>query len=210
MKKIFATALLSATLFVSPAQAAVTVNFTGGASALDAGLSIIQTFETFANNASIGTNANVYSASVPGLGAQPAFDSTGNYAAVRAGGSYQVNFQATDVFSVVIGSLDTFNSLELLFADATSTLYQGGQIINGLSFPNGNQISGLSNGRVTYSNAGGPSIVGVIFSSGGNSFEFDNLAAAIPEPGTWAMMLAGFGAMGVAMRRRRRVAVSFA
>ncbi|MBB6124472.1 PEPxxWA-CTERM sorting domain-containing protein [Sphingobium subterraneum] len=34
--------------------------------------------------------------------------------------------------------------------------------------------------------------------------------AAVPEPTTWAMMLAGFGAMGVAMRRRRKVAVSFA
>jgi hypothetical protein len=29
-------------------------------------------------------------------------------------------------------------------------------------------------------------------------------AAAVPEPATWAMMLLGFGGMGVAMRRRRR------
>ncbi|MEO6248896.1 MAG: PEPxxWA-CTERM sorting domain-containing protein [Sphingomicrobium sp.] len=28
---------------------------------------------------------------------------------------------------------------------------------------------------------------------------------AVPEPATWAMMLLGFGAMGVSMRRRRRV-----
>lgn len=28
--------------------------------------------------------------------------------------------------------------------------------------------------------------------------------AAVPEPGTWAMMLLGFGAMGVALRRRQR------
>jgi hypothetical protein len=27
---------------------------------------------------------------------------------------------------------------------------------------------------------------------------------AVPEPGTWAMMLLGFGGLGVAMRRRRR------
>ena len=27
---------------------------------------------------------------------------------------------------------------------------------------------------------------------------------AVPEPGTWAMMLVGFGAAGVAMRRRKR------
>lgn len=32
----------------------------------------------------------------------------------------------------------------------------------------------------------------------------DTIAGAVPEPATWAMMLMGFGAIGVAMRRRRR------
>lgn len=34
------------------------------------------------------------------------------------------------------------------------------------------------------------------------------VAAAVPEPTTWAMMLIGFGAIGVAMRRRRRPALA--
>ena len=29
------------------------------------------------------------------------------------------------------------------------------------------------------------------------------VTAAVPEPGTWAMMLLGFGAIGFSMRRRR-------
>ena len=33
-------------------------------------------------------------------------------------------------------------------------------------------------------------------------------AAAVPEPGTWAMMLLGFGAMGAAMRSRRKQKVT--
>ena len=33
---------------------------------------------------------------------------------------------------------------------------------------------------------------------------------AVPEPATWALMLAGFGSVGYAMRRRRNVAISFA
>jgi hypothetical protein len=32
----------------------------------------------------------------------------------------------------------------------------------------------------------------------------------VPEPATWALMLAGFGTVGYSMRRRRNVAVSFA
>jgi hypothetical protein len=32
---------------------------------------------------------------------------------------------------------------------------------------------------------------------------------AVPEPATWAMMLAGFGALGIAVRRRTRTTYSF-
>ncbi|WP_070156339.1 PEPxxWA-CTERM sorting domain-containing protein [Sphingobium phenoxybenzoativorans] len=34
---------------------------------------------------------------------------------------------------------------------------------------------------------------------------FLTVTSAVPEPATWAMMVLGFGAMGMAMRRRRRV-----
>lgn len=46
----------------------------------------------------------------------------------------------------------------------------------------------------------------VVFSqSSGGGLEFDNFtvgANAIPEPGTWLMMILGFGAVGAALRRR--------
>jgi hypothetical protein len=47
------------------------------------------------------------------------------------------------------------------------------------------------------------------------AFEFDSFAAtevitpgggAVPEPATWAMLLAGFGLVGVSARRRRALA----
>lgn len=38
----------------------------------------------------------------------------------------------------------------------------------------------------------------------------DVLAQAVPEPASWALMIAGFGLVGTALRRRRSVVVSFA
>lgn len=57
----------------------------------------------------------------------------------------------------------------------------------------------------------GTSVDRVVFDGigGDGGFALDNvvlnspMAAAVPEPGTWALMLVGFGAVGVSMRRRR-------
>lgn len=46
---------------------------------------------------------------------------------------------------------------------------------------------------------------------GFDNFEFDTvtpLAAAVPEPANWALMIAGFGLAGVALRRRRTPAAA--
>ena len=66
----------------------------------------------------------------------------------------------------------------------------------------------------TWSIAGVPIAFGVQneirvegFSRGNGSFGGNATFVPIPEPGTWAMMLLGFGAVGFAMRRRRRPAL---
>jgi PEP-CTERM motif len=41
-------------------------------------------------------------------------------------------------------------------------------------------------------------------------FELGATQGAVPEPSTWAFMLAGFGMIGGVLRRRRNVSVSFA
>ena len=45
---------------------------------------------------------------------------------------------------------------------------------------------------------------GTTSSGGGGEGGTLSFFAAVPEPGTWAMMLLGFGAIGLAMRGRRR------
>lgn len=197
-----------------PASAATMVSFNGGSGALPANATIVQDFESFAPGtpgAAIGPNAYVYNDSVSGQSARPAFGSTGNFATVQTGGSYTASFAATKAFSFVLGSLDTYNTLTLKYENGTSQAYVGGQIINDLSFPSGNQISGETNGVVTFTAATGPRIVGAVFESSQNSFEFDNLATgAVPEPAAWAMMIGGFGLVGAMSRRRNRQAIAFA
>src|SRR3546814_10702224 len=47
--------------------------------------------------------------------------------------------------------------------------------------------------------------------SGGSGSYSGTLAFAVPEPASWAMMIAGFGLLGGAIRvRKRQVKVSFA
>ncbi len=57
----------------------------------------------------------------------------------------------------------------------------------------------------SYTFAAGTNIRTVDFSSSSKAFEIDNVSvtAPVPEPATWGLMLAGFGLVGFAARRRR-------
>lgn len=209
IKKILAIGALAVAF---PAQAAVVIDYTPGLSPPPPGLTVIEDFEGFAPLASIGTNANAYNASISGTAAKPAFNSTGNFGAVLAGGEYTKTFAATSIFSFVLGSLDSYNELTLFFADGTFAIYSG-SAINAGPVADGNQAGSGTNGRVTYTVDGlSPLITGAKFRSiGSNAFEFDNLAvAAVPEPSTWLMMLMGFAAVGFSMRRKQNLRPSFA
>jgi hypothetical protein len=61
-------------------------------------------------------------------------------------------------------------------------------------------LTNLGAGTYTLNIQGRP---GTQSGSFGGSLAF-SAANAVPEPGTWAMMLLGFGAMGVSLRRRRK------
>ena len=93
------------------------------------------------------------------------------------------------------GSIDPYNLLTFNFSDGTTQSFTGGQA---LAFGNG------ANGSEYINFTSTKSFNSVTASSTANAFEFDNVAlTAVPEPATWALMLAGFGAVGFSMRRRK-------
>jgi hypothetical protein len=210
MKKYLALGAL-ALVWAGSAQAATTVDYAAGSVTLPTGVSVFQNFDGFAPDSVIGNNAfaraNIGKPNEPGYGSAGL---SGLYGVVGTGGSYTTSFGISSMFSFLLGSLDTFNSLTLRYADGSSQLYQGGQITKGLSFNSGSQITGGLTGVVTYRVSSGPLLTGATFASTGSGFEFDNLAAAVPEPATWGMMILGFGLVGGAMRRRPKTTVRFA
>jgi hypothetical protein len=137
-----------------------------------------------------------------GVYASPAGDQT-NYMAVLAGKTETLKFSSTmDIFGLLWGSIDTYN--HLTFSN-TLDPKAGSVTISGSNLPpptnaNGNQSASTSNEYVTIS---GLNFNKVVITSDANSFEFDNVAAAAPEPATWAMMILGFLGVGFAAYRRK-------
>ncbi|WP_375401948.1 PEPxxWA-CTERM sorting domain-containing protein [uncultured Sphingomonas sp.] len=153
----------------------------------------------------------IFSGTVPGESTNP--DGGGDKYLAIQNGSFTVNFGSAGVqfLSFIFGSLDSYNTLTLSFANGTSSTFAGTQIIgqSGVGPFNSNV-----NGRVSFDLGGQSSITRAAFGSmqqGFVAFEIDELAAAVPEPATWALMILGFGLIGSQLRAtRRRTKVTFA
>jgi len=106
--------------------------------------------------------------------------------------------------SLFMGSPDSFNSIRFIGTGFDWTL-KGSQLWKPIPAQGGDQAWGR---RLTY-DFGAYTVKTVIFASGNNSFEFDDLAgsiAAVPEPASWALMLMGFFGAGALIRSRRSLA----
>ena len=140
-----------------------------------------------------------------GISARPP-GSTGNFwsigtSPVEQQGPGNVNF-ATPVsyFGFLWGSPDTYNQV---------SFYDGNLLLGTF---NGSAIHAPPDGDQSYARyfnalaGSGEVITRVMFTSGSNAFETDNHAviSAIPEPESYAMLLAGLGLLGFVMRRRKR------
>ena len=202
---IFVAALVVGTALAAPANAAPIVNFTPGTSVSAlTGYNVVQDFNGAAGSYGLsggvqGTDYQILSGNVTNVGAVPNNSGT-PYLAVLGGK------QVTYTFAAAAGQI----AFDWGTASADNTLFLTDVFGNTTSFvvPSSNANAPVNSNYnvngVLISSGNGAAIKSLTFASGKNSFEVDNIAVAVPEPATWAMILVGFGMMGASMRYRRR------
>lgn len=207
LRLLATAATLAIGLTAVSASAAVTLTTQNG-NAVYGGPAPTFDFDTPATTP--GTTGGLVKTGSSGNGAQP-LGSTGNYFTVgpSTGTEATINLSsfggAIGQISFIWGSVDTYNTLEILnTAGGILATFTGSQII---ASQFGNQTLPQSNPLVTFTFSGGDefNVGGLRLRSTSEAFEIDNIAIqAVPEPGTWLMMIVGFGLLGGMLRSRRR------
>ena len=107
---------------------------------------------------------------------------------------------ASALFAVASTTSDGLTTLEFSLDNSLFNSAIAGLSYNpAVTFSGDNRLN-LSQ-SLSYSVAGGQAFYGTARLG---TFSTAAVAGAVPEPATWAMMLLGFGAMSVSLRRRRR------
>jgi hypothetical protein len=225
MRVLSLSAALSLLAMIGPAHAVVDVTATSGFAVIADGApgqSLIANFDNYLAPDFTITGGQIVIGDVYGCSGQcaanPAFDYT-YYLNVRPGTYSPATLELSDSvlqsFSLYWGSIDTYNSIAF-FNDATLIQSFSGADIDALTgaTANGSQSSFSGNQRINFDFEGLlPNRI--VFASTEIAFESDNffgswLPAAIispvPEPGTWALLLAGFATLGFSLRRRAKPA----
>jgi hypothetical protein len=127
--------------------------------------------------------------SVPNLYLQP-MGSSGTYLAVSTGGSATIDLGGATSFSFLWGSPDQTNKITIDGVDFTGLGLLGGTA----------NSSNVNTKWVTVTDESGMSSFKI--TTGQIAFEMA-VAAPVPEPETYALMLAGLGAMAFVARRRK-------
>jgi len=206
------TLIASAVALCAMQAQAFTWSISGGAYSTRSGAQH-ETFDNLATDAQEAVDlaragGALFDASADGITARPP-GSIGNFLSVGTsggqGGPVIVDLMATPAsyYGFLWGSPDGYNQVD--FYDDKSLLksLSGSDVFSNPNPANGFQ-GAFGNGQYFNAFAGqGESITRVVFRSTGNAFETDNHALmTVPEPGSYALLLAGLGALGLITRRR--------
>ena len=209
--------LAAAALVLTAIQAhAISFTVTSGALSSAEGVAT-DTFDPDATITLNPTGGAFFSASASGITAQPPGStgqwwSIGTFGAQDGPGVVQLNFSAA-YYGFLWGSPDGYNSVEFYSDGKLLKTFSGSDVFaqaDGFqgAFPQGQYVNFWA--------GEGEQFDQVRFLSGGNAFEtdnhavfppfrveIDNFAAPVPEPETYALMLAGLCAIGFMSRNRR-------
>ena len=196
---LLAAAVVAAS--VAGAANAATVVFVPGVFGTPAGFTLVSNFDNAAAQ-SIVTGSNFFfpTGDQPGITAAIPGNNT-PYLSVGGGGNANVSFtSAVRSFSFDYSTVDSYNTLTVNYTDGGFGTVTGNDILTA------GQANGSQSGSFIV-NGDGRLISGIRLDTTSNAFEVDNLSTSsnvggIPEPTTWLMMVAGFGLVGVGMRRR--------
>ncbi|MDO6414818.1 PEPxxWA-CTERM sorting domain-containing protein [Sphingomonas sp. BIUV-7] len=111
---------------------------------------------------------------------------------------------AADGLSFTSGTADGNTSFSIDFFSATGALVDSRAVTTVSGYAN-YSFSGLTPfaGFTIFDNT---DTFGLRF----QNFSYNSVSSSVPEPASWALMVAGFGAIGGALRNRRKVCVRYA
>lgn len=195
------TLILAAALAAAAPLSAMTIvaSSNGPDAGPPAGQHVIDNFNTAAG---LSGQYHLVTGNSSGVYAAP-FGDTSQYLAVYGGETASLAIAPpTKAISFYWGSIDAYNTVSF-FSGATQVASFTGAMVPAAP-ADGSQGNPVNNRRVTF-DFQGQSVDRVQFASSGNSFELDTVTAAVPEPASWALLVVGFGLVGVSARRRSNV-----